>query len=1371
MRKQDTLRHPFVVVTIVVLLLVIPFGSLCYFYVSRNRDYLTQRNLRLLSVQSNQLQMQIEIYANNVLKNLSEKASRDCQIEKRSCIDALIDQPGQRAEASIQFDESLRNAFRLAPRLRLVGKPDLIYRPEIKVPEVTLTPLMEENVLQLQYDYIAPIKESGWTVKFAAAARIDELIGKLGSEVFDEVLIVSRESPDAAVIYQQNISGPRLLKIGMVKDENGKEVLFRDVMVHPSVYQLNSTGTQYKLFVQPAEYRQMRERSIWSLCGLVRTDRFREESFTVSYTQLLLFIFGFILVMFSSPLIKFMSLGPTDRLGFAHVALVHISILTIVSLITFFLFDLYAYKRLEKQLDAQLDEFSTNIQMRFNDEMKQLAGLIRQVNASIPRDKNGNVDEEQKSQTSILRDSSSCCRSKEPCNCPGWVPDGAPYFDIVTLIRAGDKGPGKQIGKWTIEQVSTTSIDVSKRSYFRAIKQGTGWKRNLDGREFTFFIEPVFSLNTGEAIAVMSAPGPPAQLDRNSPLEWVTMVTTKLISLRNTVVPPGFGYAVVDQDGKALFHFKSVRVLSENFIDECDNDRELRAMLLTRGQGSINAVYRGREHRLRLTPFAGLPWTLIVFRDKEVMRTANLELLSAALILSVICGVVFVLPVLLFCLRQPNFFWPHKNLLARYRRLLAANLGLIILLLIEFSLANHHHIPLLAFIVPPFALLLSRLKLSAEDRPWPWRQYGFFALLILLPVLLLVVGWHDSGNWGIMRRWWFSAALALYGIALFALPEHLVGKAIGNKIMGLFKIPPLWQKNITATYISLGVSLVIIISVLPSAVFFRLAHDAEMEILVKHGQFSLSRALADREQKIKSEYAGVDLPEGYLTKRIENEGDIYCDFFFKTKLGRGERNFELSAGGPQEALFDVVMEKIRPLYNDISVQTRTFVHDTSGDREFLWKAQDGRITRTGMQPGTHFYPLSSTVPLFTWPGSYGWRLVIVLAGVSFLAAICAIVRFAAMKIFLLNQFDTVTPHRGILGPGKITRNTLILGRAESVLAKQQEPPDCYTIDIRAIAIDGSWKKYFEEDFPENTKVVMIDHLEYEMENGECNTLKLRLMERCLQDNRTLLVRSGADPMSFPLAPMCKPESKAPDSKTEEVSGEKEERNLVVALLSKRWTSVWSTFRRVDGDSEEDFTAELENLNKASQPPMGEKTAGKLKSECTSRKQLCQIGVEVAGLPDLTPERVVPEVLDRARAYYRALWATCSQEEKIALFHLAQDGFVHATFPVLRDLLQRGLLVVGLSERNPQLSLFNDSFRKFVLEMDPSVRAISGKKESSPWAVVRSTLIVALIGVALIVFLSQPQLLNAWTAFIGAASAGIPALLKLFGLIRGANTQT
>ena len=48
----------------------------------------------------------------------------------------------------------------------------------------------------------------------------------------------------------------------------------------------------------------------------------------------------------------------------------------------------------------------------------------------------------------------------------------------------------------------------------------------------------------------------------------------RLLSLMDPVLPAGYGYAIIANDGKVLFHSDEANHLGENLFQECDEDPE-----------------------------------------------------------------------------------------------------------------------------------------------------------------------------------------------------------------------------------------------------------------------------------------------------------------------------------------------------------------------------------------------------------------------------------------------------------------------------------------------------------------------------------------------------------------------------------------------------------------------------------------------------------------------------------------------------------------------------------------------------------------------------------------------------------------------------
>jgi hypothetical protein len=74
------------------------------------------------------------------------------------------------------------------------------------------------------------------------------------------------------------------------------------------------------------------------------------------------------------------------------------------------------------------------------------------------------------------------------------------------------------------------------------------------------------------------------------------------------------------------------------------------------------------------------------------------------------------------------------------------------------------------------------------------------------------------------------------------------------------------------------------------------------------------------------------------------------------------------------------------------------------------------------------------------------------------------------------------------------------------------------------------------------------------------------------------------------------------------------------------------------------------------------------------------------------DRILDELTERAETFYAAQWESCTRDERLLLYHLAHNGFVHnKSRRVLRRLMGRGLI-----RRRPNLELLSETFRLFVL---------------------------------------------------------------------------
>ena len=74
----------------------------------------------------------------------------------------------------------------------------------------------------------------------------------------------------------------------------------------------------------------------------------------------------------------------------------------------------------------------------------------------------------------------------------------------------------------------------------------------------------------------------------------VASLTIPLRALIDPVIVPGFGFAVIDRDGEVLFHSDPRHSLVENFFDESDRSRRLRALVAAKHQEWVDIRLLGR---------------------------------------------------------------------------------------------------------------------------------------------------------------------------------------------------------------------------------------------------------------------------------------------------------------------------------------------------------------------------------------------------------------------------------------------------------------------------------------------------------------------------------------------------------------------------------------------------------------------------------------------------------------------------------------------------------------------------------------------------------------------------------------------------------
>ena len=149
--------------------------------------------------------------------------------------------------------------------------------------------------------------------------------------------------------------------------------------------------------------------------------------------------------------------------------------------------------------------------------------------------------------------------------------------------------------------------------------------------------------------------------------------------------------------------------------------------------------------------------------------------------------------------------------------------------------------------------------------------------------------------------------------------------------------------------------------------------------------------------------------------------------------------------------------------------------------------------------------------------------------------------------------------------------------------------------------------------------------------------------------------------------------------------------------------------------------------------------------------------------------VIRGILDRARSYYRRLWALCSIEERRALLDAATGDYMsYSNLGAARSLEERGLLT-----RSPNVKPMNRSFSAFLRsgDLEEEVRSIEGEAQSTDWKKIRVAFQALLVAAVLFLFLTQREIITSVMAFISLTSALLPGIFNLLGFITAKQPQS
>jgi hypothetical protein len=1335
-RYFAALRVPLMLVCI----LAAALGGYYVFYVSQQTSYLITRNFRLLAtigehieaaIRSDQTVLSNMRSGEESLKNVKDEAAKFIPFIKSAKILNWPKQTGRHAPVpegamALQFVE---------PNTRVAWE-----------------------LRDLSYDDAAP-----WQVQLSLDDLVEPLLrDHVNDGTFDALLVAA---PDGRVIFQTGAAPLRVMNLARLvvsKDAKGVETGKFDDLAHAAgLADVVVAGDQYKLFTQPCcglisttgkspSSPASPASSGWVLAGLTSQRSVTAQSYAVSFSILAVISIALLLALLSWPFVKLLLIGDAQRVKVHDVVLVGTSALVGIALITISALDLYAYKTLEATLDDQLETFAREITERANDEIKAAVGQLSQLEAAVDRPEfpGPKFPEEQS-----VNDLAAVDDRGVPLLLSDTDLRSYPDFESFSLINE----IGEQRQKMTLGSFVTPRIVVDDREYF------IHWTTPV--ADPAPFFEPIQSATTGAREAVVST---------RTKSGRVAALSIPMRTLIKPIIVPGFGFVAINDAGKVLFHSDPQHSLSEDFFVESDNNQRLRALVVARHQEWVSIKYWGEDHRAFVFPMhiAAQPFTLITFYDKNNVQAVNTDWLVITATLLLMYSGTYIGACIAILIAAPKYraswLWPDPARSKQYLDLVPPLFLLATGMAIGLAVLRPADLVLLAWLIP-FLAWVGVYTVLARRHNWRALWMPCLVAVALLAMIAVVVSRVDSLASRILLGLVVAAGVAEFAVAVW--------RRVGRKRSPL--APP-----VNISYGLAAALLVLIVSVLPAAAFFRVGHGLQIESFIKYGQLRV--ALNRIEQtKLAEKTRAEQVPDASFRRLVALrktnpralEWGTYERFFFDTRPldaaaaeSAGCRTGVATADTAavehrNNATIAETIEEYLPFYSESSVNLREMVHNQASDGRWRWRWRGVELAFCA--PSGTAAGLRSEVPPFFDVSQSSLRsqkpFVLLLLGlVAVLATVVWVVRFIITKVFLADVIEPLSSERGEALREIWAPNLFLVG----------EPPPASDIpelafcqiDLSKAPDDAAARsEWFADQLTrvEQSAVrqnVLMLHYERK-DDAAFAEQKLALLERIIHTlNRTLVVVSAVPP-SVAGAPSL------------------DSQDSTQADMTHRWDAVLSRFTVVPvmpvapappmpqpalalgGWSAPGWREIVWRLS-----ALGFSHSARFLEQEQQDPRVDRLWREVLPYawhperPPLDVGQLLVEVGERAENYYREIWATCTREDKLVLGQLAEEGLVnYKAKATLRRLMARGLV-----RREPHFELMNETFRRFVLSSfsRTEVAALEEDSTTSAWDAIRWPFLALLVGSLAFLFVTQHELFNTTVGVITAVAAAVPAIVKM-----------
>ncbi|MEO5889764.1 MAG: cache domain-containing protein [Ferruginibacter sp.] len=701
---------------------------------------------------------------------------------------------------------------------------------------------------------------------------VDPILTNQKSELFESYLLIG-ESNGVIYIDPGLAINSRIAEDSLIA-KNSKALFAgtKDITI---------SGIDYKMFYYPFKLGPEH----FQLCGFIKSETYNEKLQQVPVAFIYPIVIALLLIIILLPIVKFYLIGKDEHVKYADFVMGLISFFAGTAMMTLIIIQVLLLWAADIRTKKYLEEISAQIDYRFTAELAKAYKQLNILDTLIVNNPNQEpvqkmLRHENFNAFDLITGYYKDCHQDTSC-----------YYNFNRVSWIDEDGD--QHIKADIDTSGLVFTNVKERGYFKILQNNQAYALpGIPGSRCV--IEPVNSWTNGDFSLIIAMK---SKFGNGS----IIAMSIQMPSVMRTILPPGFGFGIIDNDGKVMLHSDMSRNLQENLIAKTDPSRQIRETVKSRQESFFSSLnLYGKNNSVYVKPIATLPFHLATFYDTGYVVPVNMRIFTFSLLF---CSISSAICILLWLgvfrrrsshnalLYDPMYYlkWvvPKERNIRFYILsiffLIICLLFQLLMLLLAKSFDNSNYTILMMVIVFPINIFSGlfiinyRIKrnsyagsIDTNKDQKKLNPIKALSALFFQPVAILTTYFLSiSGEYGSQNTFLFFELVFFIFISLFLFLRK-----------GAFKFLYRNAVSYLSFYCWFSTILLICISVVPAALYTWYAHNQEITQSVKKEQLYLANALQQRAvytfDFVKKRSAL--LPPGDYFERLQYKTGIYAVF-------------------------------------------------------------------------------------------------------------------------------------------------------------------------------------------------------------------------------------------------------------------------------------------------------------------------------------------------------------------------------------------------------------------------------------------------------------------------------------------------------------